>query len=52
MPNFMCSHNDSAEATGVLNDGHTVDLLQALVHNARTSNIGEAWSSVTGAMDE
>lgn len=42
MPNFMCSDDDTAEATGVLNDRHTVDLLQAFVHNARASDISEA----------
>lgn len=42
MPDFMCSDNDSAEAAGVLDDGHTVDLLQTLVDDARASDVCEA----------
>lgn len=44
MPNFVCGNNDSAEAAGVLNDGHAVHLLQALVHHTGTSDVSEACS--------
>lgn len=42
MPDFMSSNDDSAEATGVLDDGHAVDLLQPLVHHTGTSHVGKA----------
>ena len=42
MPDFMSSDNDSAEATGVLDDGHAVDLLQTFVHHASTSHVSKA----------
>lgn len=43
MPDFVSSNDDAAEAARVLDNGHTVDLLQALVHDTRASDIGEAW---------
>lgn len=46
MPDFMSCDDDAAEATGVLDDRHTVDLLEAFVHDARASDIGEACSQV------
>lgn len=48
MPDFMCSNDDTAEATSVLDDGHAVDLLQAFVDHARASDIGEAWWRSSG----
>lgn len=44
MPDFMCSDNDSAEATGVLDDGNAVDLLQSLIHNASSADIRESFN--------
>jgi hypothetical protein len=46
MPNFVSSDNDSAESSGVLNDGDTVDLLQALVYDASSTDISESYNSV------
>lgn len=46
MTNFVGGHNDTAEAAGVLDDGHAVDLLQALVDDAGTSDVREAFTVV------
>lgn len=44
MTNFVSSNDDSAEATGVLDDGNTVDLLQSLIHNASSADIRESFN--------
>lgn len=49
MPDFVSGDNDAAEAAGVLDDGHAVDLLKALVHDARASDISEACDRRRGA---
>lgn len=46
MTNFMGCHNDTAETAGVLDDGHAVDLLQSLVHDAGASDVCEAFSGI------
>lgn len=48
MTNFVGGHNDTAEAAGVLDDGHAVDLLQALVDDAGTSDVRKAFTGVHG----
>lgn len=42
MSHFVGGHNDATKSTGILNDGHTVHLLQSLVHHARAADIGKA----------
>lgn len=44
MSNFVGSHDDAAEAAGVLDDGHAVHLLQSLVHHACAADVSEAFS--------
>jgi hypothetical protein len=44
MTNFMSSDNDSTESAGVLDDGNTVDLLQALVNDTSSSDVREAFN--------
>ncbi len=41
MPNFVSSDDDAWEPASVLDDGDTVDLLQAFVNDACTSNVRE-----------
>ena len=41
MTQLVSGHNDSRESPGVLNDGHGVDLLQSLVHDACAADVGE-----------
>lgn len=43
MSHFMGSHNDAAEAAGVLDDGHAVHLLQSLVHHACAADVSKAF---------
>lgn len=43
MSNFMGGNDNSRKATGVLNDGHWVDLLQSLVHHASATDIREPY---------
>lgn len=39
MTDFVGGHNDAAETAGILNDGHTVDLLQSLVDHTGAAHI-------------
>ena len=48
MPEFVRRHDDAREAPCVLDYGHTVDLLQPLVHHTGSAHVGKAsGSSVT-----
>lgn len=42
MTNFVSGHNDATVPAAVLDDGHTVDLLQPLVDHTRSTNVREA----------
>lgn len=44
MTNFMSCNNDSTEAASILDDGDTVDLLQSLIYNASSTNIGKSFN--------
>lgn len=39
MADFVGGHNDAAETAGILNDGHTVDLLQSFVNHTGAAHI-------------
>ena len=41
MAQLVSGHNDSREASRVLHDGHTVDLLQPLVDDARATDVSK-----------
>ena len=41
MPEFVRRHNDPREASSVLHYGHTVDLLQSLVHHTGPAHVGK-----------
>lgn len=43
MADFMSCNNDAAEAAGILDDGHAVDLLQTLVYDASSTDISESF---------
>ena len=48
MPEFVRRYDDAREASGVLDYGHTVDLLQSLVHHTGSAHVSKAsGSSVT-----
>jgi hypothetical protein len=38
----MSSNNDATESTSIFDDGDTVDLLQSLINDARSTDICEA----------
>lgn len=42
MANFVGSHDDAAESAGILDDRNTVDLLEALIHDACSTNVRES----------
>jgi hypothetical protein len=48
MSDFMSCDDDSAETTGVLDDGDTVDFLEAFVNYASSTNISESLKIIFG----
>lgn len=42
MTNFVGGDNDTRKSTRVFNDSHTVDLLQALVNDTSSSDVGKS----------
>ncbi len=42
MSQFVSGDDDSGESAGVLDDGHTVHLLQTLVDDAGAADVGES----------
>lgn len=42
MAHLVRSDDDTAESTGVLDDGDRIHLLQTLIHDARPANVGES----------
>lgn len=45
MTDFVGGHNDAAEAAGILNDGHTVDLFQSLVDHTGAAHVRKSCTS-------
>ena len=44
MTNFMSCNDNSAETTGVFDDGNTIDFLQAFVNHTSSTNIREPFN--------
>jgi len=44
MADFVSGNDDARETTSVLDDSDAVHLLQSLVNNARSTDVGESFS--------
>ena len=44
MADFVSGDDDAGESAGVLDDGNAVDFLEALIDNARSSDVSETYA--------
>lgn len=47
MADFVSGDDDARESTSVLDDGYTVDFLEAFVNDTGSSDVSESWLGIT-----